>query len=428
MTVLETDKSNFDLIRPVSIHSKIHEGGPLLPSSDRPRGGLPALGAAIPLIIIFITVLSIPLAAAQDMGLSARQTTGWILGAYGLPSLLSLGLALHYRQPLMLTGNLFALIFIASLVNQLSYPELIGAFILAGAGVLLVSALGLTERLATWIPGPIVMGLLGGAIMPFVSRIFTNVGEAPVAVGGAFLAYLLSLRFLGNRLPPVLPAVVAGIVLAAASGQLGAMPARLPLPIPAITIPVFSLKAIATATPVLVILITLQANVPSLVYLQSQEYEPPERTIDAVSGVGTALGSLLGPMAVSLSLPASALVGGPQAGRRQGRYQAVLVVAGAGVLIALLAGLAADLPEVIPRPLLLALAGLAMVAVLGNALKEITRGPLLLGPMFAFAIALSDISLLGFGPEFWSLVVGTGVSLLLERRALQEWRTQAAAG
>jgi benzoate membrane transport protein len=37
---------------------------------------------------------------------------------------------------------------------------------------------------------------------------------------------------------------------------------------------------------------------------------------------------------------------------------------------------------------LLALAGSAMIGVLSNALQQITRGPLLLGPLFAFAIAL----------------------------------------
>jgi benzoate membrane transport protein len=48
---------------------------------------------------------------------------------------------------------------------------------------------------------------------------------------------------------------------------------------------------------------------------------------------------------------------------------------------------------------------------------------LLLGPLFAFAIALSEISILGFGPFFWALVIGTGVSLVLERDELQTLRS-----
>jgi benzoate membrane transport protein len=392
-------------------------------SSDTLRRWLPALGTAIPLIILFIAVLSILLAAAQQMRLSEAETSSWILVVYGLPGLLGLVLVIRYRQPLLLTGNIFVLIFIASLGARLSYPELVGASIVAGASVVLISALGLTGRLAAWIPAPIVLGLLAGAVMPFVSGIFTSLGDAPALVGGVFLAYLLGHRYLGARLPAILPALVVGLAIAALTGELGEVPARSPLPVPTLTTPVFSVHAIATATPVLVILITLQSNLPSVVFLRNQEYHPPERMIDTVSGVGTLVGSLLGPTAVSLSLPATALVSGPEAGEHELRHRSVYLASGALVLIGVLAGIAADLPEIIPLPLLLALAGLAVVRVLANALQQIAQGPLLLGPLFAFAIALSKISMLGFGPFFWALVIGTGISLLFERDELQMLRS-----
>ena len=70
------------------------------------------------------------------------------------------------------------------------------------------------------------------------------------------------------------------------------------------------------------------------------------------------------------------------------------------------------------------MAGLALIPALTIALREITAGPLVLGPLFAFAIALSDMSVLGLGPFFWSLVVGTLISLLFEREG---WRQLAAA-
>ena len=391
--------------------------------SETLRRWLPALGAAIPLTIFPIAVLSLPLAAAQEMRLSAAQTTSWILALYGLPGLLGLVLTILYRQPLLLTGNIFVLIFIASLGDRLSYPELVGASIVAGASVVLLGALGLTGRLAAWIPAPIVLGLLAGAVMPFVSDIFTSLGDAPALVGGTVLAYFLSRRVLGSRLPAILPALIAGLAIAALGGEFGQVPARLSLPLPTITNPVFSVHAIATATPVLVVLITLQSNLPSVVFLKNHDYRPPEHVIDNVSGIGTLLGSLLGPTAVSLSLPATALVSGPEAGEHELRHRSVYLASGALVLIGVLAGIAADLPEIIPLPLLLALAGLAVVSVLANALQQIAQGPLLLGPLFAFAIALSKISMLGFGPFFWALVIGTGISLLFERDELQMLRS-----
>jgi benzoate membrane transport protein len=282
--------------------------------------------------------------------------------------------------------------------------------------------LGLTERLAAWIPVPIVFGLLAGAVLPFVSDFFTTLGDAPAVVGGTLLAYLVSRRVLGTRLPAILPALVTGLTVTAVTGQFGQVTVPLSLAVPEITLPVFSLPAILTATPVLVVLMTLQANLPSVRFLHSQDYHPPEFVIDVVGGIGTMLGSFLGPTGISLSLPATSLVAGSGAGEHEIRHRSVYLASGAALLVGLLAGIAAGLAAVIPLVLLLTLAGLSVVDVLGNALKRITQGPLLLGPLFAFAVALSEISFLGFSNYFWSLVIGTGISLLLERDELRALR------
>ncbi len=390
------------------------------------RGWMPAISIAIRTLILFIAVLAVPLAAARELNLTPTETTSWILVVYSLTGLFSLGLAIIYRQPLLLTGNLFALIFVASLGSEFSYAEVIGAYIVTGVGVLIVSVLGLTGRLAAWLPAPIVFGLLAGALLPFVARIFNFLGEAPLMIGGTFLAYLFGYRFWNNRLPAIVPALITGLVIAAVSGQLGQIPSDLSFASPQITLPVFSLPAIITVSPVVLVLIVVQSNLPSMVFMKDQRYQPPERVVDIVSGSGTILGSLLGPVAVSLSLPGTSLAAGPEAGERQIRYRSVLLLAGGAILIGLLASLAAAIPEIVPESLLLTLAGLAVVGVLVNALKHITQGPLILGPVFAFAVASSQVSLLGFGPFFWSLVIGTAVSLLLEGDKMRELSREVA--
>jgi benzoate membrane transport protein len=134
--------------------------------------------------------------------------------------------------------------------------------------------------------------------------------------------------------------------------------------------------------------------------------------------MGTMLGSLLGPAGMSLSLPATSLVAGSSSAERHLRLRVADIAGGGVIVVGLLAGVAADVREVIPVALLLTLAGLSLVDVLGNALQQITRGPLLIGPLFAFTIALSELSMLGFGPFFWALVLGIGVSVLLEGEKL----------
>lgn len=332
--------------------------------ASRPEGfrrTLPALGAAVPITIIFIAVLSIVLTAAgtQGLRLSAAQTSSWIVVIYGLPAIPSVVLAFRYRQPMLLTGNVFAIIFFASLGGQFSFAELSGASLLAGAIVVVAAAFGLTRHLAAWIPAPIVQGLIAGAVMPFVVGIFSGLStvdergvavaaRVPAMVGAAFLAYLLSRRFVDSRLPPIFPALVAGLAVAGLTGQLGPVPTSFVLPDLTITRPAFSLPALASATPVLVALITLQSNLPSVIYMRSQGFRPPERVIDVVSGVGTMAGSFLGPNAMSLALPLVPLAAGPGAGDPSVRYRSIYVAAGALLLIALLAGTAAELAVLVP--------------------------------------------------------------------------------
>jgi benzoate membrane transport protein len=75
------------------------------------------------------------------------QTNGWIVVLYGLPAIPSLLLTFRYRQPLLLTGNVFAVIFFASLGDQFSFEELCGAAFLAGAIVLVIALFGLSGQL-----------------------------------------------------------------------------------------------------------------------------------------------------------------------------------------------------------------------------------------------------------------------------------------
>jgi benzoate membrane transport protein len=248
----------------------------------------------------------------------------------------------------------------------------------------------------------------------------------PLMVGAALIAYLLSQRLLGARLPPILPAFLAGLLVAVVTGQLGDVPSKVSLPSLAVTPPAFSWTAIASATPVLVALLTVQSNIPSLIYMRSQGFRPPERVINVLGGVGTIVGSLWGPIAVSLALPPVLLTAGPAAGARSLRYRSVYLPSAAGLLIALFASAAANLAVLVPPTLLLAMAGLALVGALLSALKEITRGPLVLGPLFAFAIAMSDMTLFGLSAFFWSLVLGTAISLLLERDGWQRLRGDLA--
>jgi benzoate membrane transport protein len=383
---------------------------------------VPPLSMGIPLAIIVVAALAIPLATAHALGFTPQQTGSWLFALYAIPGVLSLVLTRLYRQPLFLSWNGFAVAFFASLAGDVGYTDLLGAVLVGGAIVALLGAFGLTARVAAFVPAPIVFALVAASVLPFVAGVFTALGEAPVVVGGTLLAYVLGRRFLGSRIPPILPALVAGLILTGVTGRYGTLPEAWTAPPLALTRPTFDLEALLTVVPVFVALIALQANLTATVYLRSQGYEPPARLINVAGGLGSMLGAGLGPVPVCLSPVLATLTASPDAGEREVRHWSVYAVGTVMVVIALGAGIAAQLPSLLSLSLLLAVAGLALVGVLAQALSEMVRGPLLLGPLLTFAVASSQLTLFGLGPLFWALVIGTGISLALEAKALQKLR------
>lgn len=387
------------------------------------RRFLRPLAAGLSLAAVFVAVVAIPLDAAAELGLSPAETSAWIFAVWGLPGALTILLTVRYRQPLLVTGNIFILIFVLSLGGDLSWPELVGATVVSGVIVLVLGITGLTHRLARFLPSPIVYGLLAGAVLdPLLADSITSLGTSTLLVGSTFAAYFLSEAVFGKRVPALLSALVVGVVVALLGSQAGPMP-DLAWPQVTFTLPEFTIEALITATPVLVVFITLQANAPSIVYLRAQQFEPPERATSFISGAGTIVGSVFGPMGVSLSLPATALTAGPDAGDHDVRHWAAYIAAAFSVLVALSSGFALELLEFIPGALLDAIVGLAVLGILARALGEVTKGPLRLGPIVAFAVAVSDLELLGLGRFFWAIVFGVAVSLLLERRQWSDIET-----
>jgi benzoate membrane transport protein len=125
--------------------------------------------------------------------------------------------------------------------------------------------------------------------------------------------------------------------------------------------------------------------------------------------------SFLGPSPVNLRWLVTPLTVGPEAGPRQVRPWSVYFGATGFLLIGLAGGVAAGIPQAIPIELLLAVAGLALVGVLLDGLTEMTRGPIVIGPVLTLAVTVSGLTMFDLGAPFWGLVIGTAVSLLVER-------------
>jgi benzoate membrane transport protein len=383
-------------------------------------GWIAPVSAGIPVTIFAVSALAYPLAVAPALGLTADQRTTWIIGLYLLPAIASFTMTYIYKMPLVIGWNGPAIIFLASVATTAGYSDMVGAMLITGVVMILLGATGLSAKLAAFIPTPIVFGVVAGSVLPFLINAFDYLGEAPRLIGAVLLSWIIARKYLEPRIPAVLVAFAVGLSVAWITDQTSSISGSTLLPSYQFTSPTFALSAIITIVPVFVILISANSNLAGSVLIKNAGYDPPRKMIDIVSGAGVFGGFLFGTIPLALTANLTAIVVGEEAGEHARRHLAVYVSIIGFLIIAGGAAIAADLPNLIPMNLLLTVAALAMLGVFIQMGRQMMEGPILIGPVVAFAVSLSGLVLFGFGAFFWALVFGTLVTRILEPDALAD--------
>jgi benzoate membrane transport protein len=374
------------------------------------RNFVQPLSIVLPVGIFLFISTSFPLTAAVAFGLKPSQTATWIASMYLLSSVAAFLLAWLTRQPIMFGWGAPAMVFITSLAGQERFSDVQGATLMAGGCVLIFAAFGVSDKLAKLIPNGIVMGMLTGMILPYVTDIFNSFEKNRAPVGFAFAVLFLWRRFLTARIPAILPAMVTYLLLSYLTGVTQPASFNWSLPSADFMAPTFSLSSILLISPILALLISVQSNYPSVVFMRSEGFSPPSRLIDAVSGVTTMLGSFFGVAPMSMAVASVTLAAGPEAGDKRFRYVSVYGGVVVYILIAVFATVLADSMGAFPGDLLRCVMGFALITMLPGLLKQSIEGGLIIGPVIALTISLSKFSVFGLSPYLWSLIIAAAVS------------------
>lgn len=359
----------------------------------------------------------IVIGAAAAGKLTSGQTVAWLLAIYGLGGLISLILALRYKMPINGAYSIPGAAIMTAAFASFSFPEVVGAFIMSGVIVLLLGVTGVIGRIMRWIPMPIVMAMIAGAMIRFGVGAVDSVKAAPLIAGAAVLAFFLTMR-LAKSVPPVLAALVVGLVAAVATGSIQTATVAIEFVAPEFTAPVFSLAAFFGVAVPLAALVIGAENAQATGVLMAEGYKPPVNAMTVISGIGGILAGLMGGHNANIAGPMTAICSSEQAGEdRSKRYGATVVN---GVLFGafgLFAGIAVPFVLALPRPLIAVVAGLAMIGVLLSALQHGFSKPQghQVGAFVALVVAMSSLNLFGISAPFWALVCGVVVSLLADR-------------
>ncbi|MHB0805465.1 benzoate/H(+) symporter BenE family transporter [Stutzerimonas nitrititolerans] len=353
--------------------------------------------------------------AAEAGRLSNAQTVAWLFAIYVLGGLISLFLALRYRQPICGAYTIPGAAILSASLTVIPFSDALGAFIMSGLLVFVLGVTGLIGRLMHWLPMPIVMAMIAGAMIRFATGAVDAVVSAPLMAGTAALSFFLITRF-SRSVPPVLVAGVVGLVLAYALGQLQPADVNIAWVMPVLTMPTFSIDALLAITIPLTALVIGAENAQATGVLMTEGYRPPVNAMTVISGIGGVLAGLLGGHNANIAGPMTAICSSEQAGDDPRlRYGAALVNGVLFALFGLFAGLAVPFILAFPKALIVVVAGLAMIGVLLGALQQAFQkgGDCQIGAFVALAVAMSQFTLLGISSPFWALLFGVAVSWLL---------------
>ena len=368
----------------------------------------------------------IVIGAAAAGNLTSGQTVAWLLAIYGLGGLISLLLALRYKMPINGAYSIPGAAIMTAAFASFSFPEIVGAFIMSGAIVLLLGVTGVIGRIMHWLPMPIVMAMIVGAMIRFGVGAVDSVKAAPIIAGSAALAFFLTMRFI-KTFPPVLAALIVGLFAAVATGSIQAATVDIAFVAPEFTVPVFTMAAFFGVAVPLAALVIGAENAQATGVLMAEGYKPPVNAMTIVSGIGGILAGFMGGHNANIAGPMTAICSSEQAGEdRSKRYGATVVNGLLFGAFGLLAGVAVPFVLALPRPLIAVVAGLAMIGVLLSALQHgfAKQQGHQVGAFVALLVAMSSLNLFGISAPFWALVFGVIVSLLADRAVVPALKRQ----
>lgn len=353
--------------------------------------------------------------AARALGADSVQIASWMVALGVGMGVLSIGLSLVYRAPIVAAWSTPGAALLATSAANVSYAEAIGAFVVSGALLAVAGFSGALDRLSRYLPASIAGAMLAGVLLRFGLDAF-----GALATDFGLVAVMLALFAAGRRFWPryTIPVVLVGaLALAAAQGRVASDALSWTLPMPAYTAPEWSVAAIAGLAFPLFIVTMASQNVPGLATLRAAGYPTPASPLVGWPGLATVVLAPFGGFALNLAAITAAICMTPDAhADPRERYRAAVAAGLFYLLLGVAGGTVGALLGAVPHALVVAVAGLALIPTIASALATATRDE---GEreaaLITFLVTASGLSLAGIGAAFWGLVGGLAMRAVLRR-------------
>ncbi|BBL20798.1 MULTISPECIES: benzoate/H(+) symporter BenE [Acinetobacter] len=360
-----------------------------------------------PLIIFF--------QAAQQANVSSAMMISWIWGISIGAAVAGIYLSIRYKTPVITAWSAPGTALLVTLFPHISLNEAVGAYITSALVIFAIGATGYFDKLLKWIPQDVAAGMMAGILFQFGLGLFKATDSMPIIVFGMLGVYLVA-----KRLSPryaMIWVLVSGIGLSLILGKMNPVEMNFSLAIPQFIMPEWSWNSTLNLTIPLILVSLSGQFLPGMAIMKLSGYDTPAKPIISVTSIASLAVACVGGITIVLASITAALCMGKDAHElKDKRYIAGIANGIFYILGGLFAGSIVMLFSLLPKELVAALAGLALLgAIATNISMAMKNDAQRDAALITFLATASGMHFLGLSSVFWGICIGVIAHLVLSK-------------
>ncbi|MDC4795285.1 benzoate/H(+) symporter BenE [Acinetobacter baumannii] len=362
-----------------------------------------------PLIIFF--------QAAQRAHVSIDMMVSWIWGISIGAAISGIYLSIKYKTPVITAWSAPGTALLVTLFPNISLNEAVAAYITSAIVIFLIGITGYFDKLLKWIPQDVAAGMMAGILFQFGISLFTASDSMPLIVFSMLIVFLIAKRLMPRY--TMIWVLAAGVLLSLILGKMNPVDVSFNLAIPQWISPEWTWNStLNLAVPLILVSLTGQF-LPGMAIMKLSGYDTPAKPIITATSIASLAVACVGGITIVLASITAALCMGKDAHElKEKRYIAGIANGIFYILGGLFAGSIVMLFSLLPKELVAALAGLALLgAIATNISVAMKNDGQRDAALITFLASASGMHFLGLSSVFWGICIGVIAHFILTPRS-----------
>ncbi|WP_459660121.1 benzoate/H(+) symporter BenE [Acinetobacter calcoaceticus] len=362
-----------------------------------------------PLIIFF--------QAAQRAHVSTDMMVSWIWGISIGAAVSGIYLSIKYKTPVITAWSAPGTALLVTLFPHISLNEAVAAYITSAVVIFLIGITGYFDKLLKWIPQDVAAGMMAGILFQFGIGLFTASDSMPFIVFSMLIVFLIAKRLMPRY--TMIWVLGAGVLLSLILGKMNPVDVSFSLAIPQWISPEWTWNStLNLAVPLILVSLTGQF-LPGMAIMKLSGYDTPAKPIISVTSIASLVVACVGGITIVLASITAALCMGKDAHElKEKRYIAGIANGIFYILGGLFAGSIVMLFSLLPKELVAALAGLALLGAIATNISVAMRNDSQRdAALITFLATASGMHFLGLSSVFWGICIGVIAHFILTPRS-----------